>query len=317
MLANQNAGRNQIYPPAAAYSPFVSNGEGEERAAGLGGGEMGRASVAPAESVRNIQASDDNDDSDGSDNRHRADAVAAGALHRGEGISVAPSIPARSAFLSQPGDGFAGTARAAEGSAVGVEGGRRMLHDALLRGSASSGLLDVGGVVVAEENGQRVVGGSGLAIEGNQGGSAEGLGAPAAVDGDERAGGGVDGGGGGVVVGEDRDEDGGAAAEAMPSTPLAPSSKSWFGGAAAICAMGLLRRWAQRTAVAVATTTSTSERTPPESSSAAISGGTRLGAGWRRHPGAIPYREDVSCSFEEWGVRGGYRTSHHGFGCPL
>ncbi|CAN0075060.1 unnamed protein product, partial [Ectocarpus sp. 8 AP-2014] len=306
-----------IYPPAAAYSPFVSNGEGEERAAGLAGGEMGRASVAPAESVHNIQASVDNDDSDGSDDRHRADAVAARALHRGGGISIAPSIPARSAFISQPGDGVAGSARAAEGSAVGIEGGRRMLHDALSRGSAaSSGLLDVGGVVIAGEDGQRVVGGSGLAMEGNQGGSAEGLRIPAVVDGDVRAGGGVDGGGGVAVDGEDRHEDGGGGAEAMPTTPLAPSSKSWFGGAAASCALGLLQRWAQRTAVAVATTTSTSERTPPESSyspaaftaggkpSSAISGGTRLGAGWKRHPGAIPYKEDVSCSIEEWGLPG-------------
>ncbi|CAM9581724.1 unnamed protein product [Ectocarpus sp. 12 AP-2014] len=306
-----------IYPPAAAYSPFVSNGESEERAAGWAGGEMGRASVAPAESVRNIQASDDNDDSDGSDDRHRADAVAEGASHRGEGISVALSIPARSAFISQPRDGVAGTARAAEGSAVGVEGGRRMLNDALLRGSASSGLLDVGGVVVAGEDGQRVVGGSGLAIEGNQGGSAEGLGIPAADHGDVRA-------GGVAVGGEDRDEDGGADAEAMPTTPLAPSPKSWFGSTAASCAMGLLRRWAQRTAVAVATTTSTSERTPPESSyspaaftaggkptSTAISEGTRLGAGWRRHPGAISYREDVSCSIEEWGLPGSRGEAAH------
>ncbi|CAN0050500.1 unnamed protein product [Ectocarpus sp. 12 AP-2014] len=313
-----------IYPPAAEYSPFVSNGESKERAAGLAGSEMGRASVAPEESVRNIQASDDNDDSDGGDDRHRADAVAAGALHRGEGISVAPSIPARSAFISQPGDGVACTARAAEGSAVGVEGGRRMLNDALSRGSAPSGLLDIGGVVVAGEDGQRLVGGSGLATEGNQGGSAEGLGIPAAVDGDMRAGRGVDGGGGVAVGGEDRYDDDGGAAEAMPTTPLAPSSKSWFSGAAASCAMGLLRRWAQRTAVAVATTTSTSERTPPESSyspaaftaggkpsSAAISGGTRLGAGWRRHPGAIPCREDVSCSIEEWGLPGSRGEAAH------
>ncbi|CAM9211642.1 unnamed protein product [Ectocarpus sp. 13 AM-2016] len=313
-----------IYPPAAAYSPFVSNGESEERAAGLAGGEMGRASVAPAESVRNIQASDDDDDSDGGDDRHRADAVAAGELHRGEGISVAPRIPARSAFISQPGDGVAGTARAAEGSAVGVGGGRRTLHDALLRGSASSGVLDIGGVVVEGEDRQRVVGGSGLAIEGNQGGSAEGLGVPAAVDGDVRAGGWVDGGGGVAVGGEDRDEDGGAAPEAMPTTPLARSSKSLFGGAAASCAMGLLRRWAQRPAVAVATTTSTAERTPRESSyspsaftagekppSAAILGGTRLGAGWRRHPGAIPYREDVSCSIEKWGLPGSRGEAAH------
>ncbi|CBN79006.1 hypothetical protein Esi_0165_0032 [Ectocarpus siliculosus] len=303
-----------IYPPAAAYPPFVSNGEGDERAAGLAGGEMGRAGVAPA----------DNDDSDGSDDRHRADAVAAGALHRGEGISVAPSLPVRSAFISQPADGIAGTARAAEGSAVGVGGGRRILHDALLRGSASSGLLDVGGAVVGGGDDQRVVGGSGLAIEGNQGGSAEGLGIPAAVDGDVRAGGGVDGGGVVAVGGEDRDEYGGAAAEAMPTAPLAPSFKSWFGVAAASCAMGLLRRWAQRTSMAVATTTSTSERTLPESlyspaaftaggkpSLAAISGGTRLGAGWRRHPGAIPYREDVSCSIEECGLPGSRGEAAH------
>ncbi|CAM9717879.1 unnamed protein product, partial [Ectocarpus sp. 4 AP-2014] len=313
-----------IFPPTAAYSPFVSNAEGEKRATSLAGGDMGRASVAPTESVHNIQVSDDNDDGDGRDDRHRADAVAVGELHRGEGISVAPSKPARSAFIFQPVDGVVGTARAEEGGAVGVEGGRRMLHDMFLRGSASSGLVDVGGVVVAGENGQRVVGGSGLAIEGNQGGSAEGFGIPAAVDGDVRAGGGADGGGGVAVGGEDRDEDSGAAAEAMPATPLASSSKSWFGGAAASCAVGLLRRCAQRTAVAVVTTTSTSQRTPPESSYspaaftagekpslAAISVGKRLGAGWRRQPGAIPYREDVSCSIEEWGLPGSRGEAAH------
>lgn len=326
VLANQNTSRDQAYPPAAAHSPIVSNGGGEKPDVGLVAGEIGRARVAPAEGVRNVQASDDNDDSDSSDDRHSVCAVAAGALNQGRNVSVAPGLPATSAVIFQPGDEVAGTARAAEGSAVGVEGGQRMLHDALSRGSASSGLLHDDGAVVAVENDQRVVGEAVLAIEGNQGG---GLEIPVVVDDEVRAGGGdVDGGGGIAVDGEDRDEDGGDAAEAMPTTPLHPSSKSWF--AAASSAMGLLRRWAQRTAVAVAITTSTPERPPPESpcspaaftasgkpSSAVTSGRTRLGAGWRRHPGAIPCREDVSCSVEEWGVRGGYRTSHYGFGCPL
>ncbi|CAN0358277.1 unnamed protein product, partial [Ectocarpus fasciculatus] len=152
-----------VYPSARAYLPIVSYGGGEERPVGLAGGEMGRAGVAPAEGVRSTHKSDDSEDGDDSNDRHRAGAVAAAASHGGRSIGVAPSLPARSAVLSQPGGDVAGAAREAEGSAAEIEDGRRMLHDALLH---------VGGAVVAEENGQRVVGGGGLAIEGNQGSSA-------------------------------------------------------------------------------------------------------------------------------------------------
>lgn len=128
---------------------------------------------------------------------------------------------------------------------------------------------------------------------------------------------------------------------AGPSTTSRTSPASFLSRAAAYSPAGVLRRWTRRaTAMVGAATTSATTPTgpspPPEElvprmglpvpdatetdggrQSSGSAGKTRLGAGWRTHVGAAPYRADFSCSCEDWGARGVRRTSRFAYGSPF